>query len=744
LAVPQRGAAQTSSAITLNVHLSQRGARISPTLYGAFFEEINHAGEGGIYGELVRNRAFNERTIDPKDSGCKTRLLDPTDPVGWSSVISASATGSITLDASQPLNSALPRSLKLQIISASRGQRVGAANGGYWGIALDPGASYNVSFYAKTVDSPGALTVSLESTSGAVLAQTTLIGLTTSWQKFTSSLTVSGLSSRTSNNQLVVAVHSPGTVWLNVVSLFPQTWHGRPNGLRSDIMNVLSGMKPKLMRFPGGDYIEGCDLTQRWNWKQTIGNIEQRPGHETTWGYFSSDGLGLHEYLQMSEDLGAAPILALFAGNSKGHVVDPSQLRQYVQDALDAIQYAIGATNTAWGAKRAANGHRAPFSLSYVEVGNEDPPDSYKSYVFPMFYDAIKAQYPSIQVIATADVSVPKPDVVDEHFYPDTPSLIGLSRRYDSYNRSGPKIFVGEYAARGGTNPGFAANLGGAVAEAAFMTGMERNADIVMGSAYAPLFVNEDAARFYDTWNPDLIAFNAQGVYGSPNYYVQQLFSTHTGDVVIPTDTGNGDDTLFTAASLVESNNTVYLKVVNSGSTAKTTLIGLRGLTSIDTSATVDVITSGNITDQNSSGQPTHVAPTTSTITGVGSTFTYTFAANSVTVFTLTNVELWVHGVPGAASDVPVAPGTSPTSWYTTPENVQHIAYVGTDQRIHELFFILGPNGQWMHGVPGAASDVPVAPGTSPTSWYTTPENVQHIAYVGTDQRIHELFYFIR
>jgi alpha-N-arabinofuranosidase len=311
-----------------------------------------------------------------------------------------------------------------------------------------------VSFYAKTVGSPGALTVGLESTSGAVLAQTTLTGLTTNWQKFTSWLTVSGLSSRTSNNQLVVAAHSPGTVWLNVVSLFPQTWHGRPNGLRSDIMNVLSGMKPKLMRFPGGDYIEGCDLTQRWNWKQTIGNIEQRPGHETTWGYFSSDGLGLHEYLQMPEDLGAAPILALFAGNSKGHVVDPSQLRQYVQDALDAIQYAIGATNTTWGAKRAANGHRAPFSLSYVEVGNEDPPDSYKSYVFPMFYDAIKAQYPSIQVIATRDVSVPKPDVVDEHFYLDTPSLIGLSRRYDSYNRSGPKIFVGEYAALGGTNPG--------------------------------------------------------------------------------------------------------------------------------------------------------------------------------------------------------------------------------------------------------------------------------------------------
>jgi alpha-L-arabinofuranosidase len=640
--IQQADAAQPNRPQVLNVHLSQRGARISSTLYGAFFEEINNAGEGGIYAELVRNRAFNESA---------------TGADGWSLV--NPAIGNMALDASQPLNAAIPRSLKLTNSSATAGPSVGIANKGFSnGIVLDPGASYVVSLYAKANDGPRDVTVSLESGSGTVLARTTFTGITTFWQKFTSTLTVGGLASRTADNQLVVTTTRPGAVWLSFVSLFPPTWHGRPNGLRADVMNMVGAMHPKLMRFPGGNYIEGFDVTQRWEWKKTIGDVAQRPGHRGIWrGNFSSDGLGLHEYLQMCEDLGAMPVLGVYAGYSIGTGTTQSpNLTSLTQEALDAIEYAIGNTDTPMGAQRAANGHPAPFNLGYIEIGNEDnfpnASPSYNDVRFPAFYDAIKARYPSINVIATFNVTSRRPDVVDEHFYVDTPGMIDLSHRYDTYSRSRPKIFVGEYAEQiiVGKSP---ANLGGAIGEAVFMTGLERNADIVMGSAYAPLFANADAPR---DWDPDLITFNGQGVYGSPNYYVQQMFSTHTGDIVIPTDTSNGDGSLFTAASLVERTNTVYLKVANSGSTAKAATIRLHGLLSIDPNAAVSVLTSASIADENSFAAPTRVAPANSVITGVAPTFGFTFPANSVTVFILT-------GVAAQAADTSIIPMATGERW---------------------------------------------------------------------------------
>jgi hypothetical protein len=340
----------------------------------------------------------------------------------------------------------------------------------------------------------------------------------------------------------------------------------------------------------------------------------------------------------MCQNLNTEPVLGIFAGYTLNHtVIAQADLAPYVQDTMDELEYILGDTTTTWGAKRAANGHAAPYTLHYVEVGNEDFFDStgsYNSYRFPMYYDAIKAKYPSLNLIATTGISSRTPDMVDEHFYSDEPTLLNLSHRYDSYNRSGPKIFVGEYAARGGSNPGNKANLGGAIGEAAFMTGMERNSDIVWGASYAPLFANDN----FHSWDPDLIYFNAAASYATPNYYVQQMFSTHRGDVTLPTSSANGDGSLYFVSSKVQSNGTVYIKVVNTGSATETTTINLQGATSLNSAGTATVLTSANLTDANSFSQPNNVVPVTNNLTGLAASFSYNFPPNSVTILTLNNV----------------------------------------------------------------------------------------------------------
>ena len=513
-------AVQAQTTATLTIQADQPGAVVSSNLFGIFFEEINFAGEGGVYAEMVRNRSF----------------YSSTSANYWTLVTKGTATGAMNVDASQPLNTNIPNSLKLTMQSGTGS--VGAGNAGFWGMSLQSGATYNLNFYALGSSGfTGPITAQLESSNGGkIYAQASFNGLTTTWQHFTASLVSSGTDT---NARLVLNLSNPGTVWLDVVSLFPNaTFKGRTNGLRLDLANMLSALNPSFMRYPGGNFIEANNLTNAVRWKKTIGDIAQRPGHlNDAWGYWSTDGFGLQEYLQFCEDMGMQPLYGINAGLALGYngnannTVPLNQMGPWVQDALDVIQYANGDTSTFWGAQRAANGHPAPFHLQYLEIGNENG-GSYYNDRYALFYDAIKSNYPSIHLIAPDWGGIPtsRPvEIQDEHYYASAATFDSYATKYDSYSRSGPKVFVGEYAVTSGY--GTHGNLASALGEAAFMTGMERNSDIVQMASYAPLFANMNGIQ----WLPDMVYYDSsRGFFGTPSYYVQELFSQNRGDTVLP------------------------------------------------------------------------------------------------------------------------------------------------------------------------------------------------------------------
>ena len=505
-------AAHGQTTATVTIQANRPGAQISSNLFGTFFEEINSAGEGGIYAEMVRNRSFEE----------------PGNTNYWQLIASGGATGSISPDASMPLSASNLFSLRLTQSSASGS--VGVASGGFWGMNFQAGRTYNLNFYARSTNGfGGELIIRLENSSGSpIYALTSVTGITGNWQKFSASLVP---NANNSNGRLSLSLSQAGTVWLDMVSLFPQqTFHNRPNGLRPDLANMVAGLQPSFMRFPGGTFVEGDYLTNAFRWKQTIGDLGDRAVVRDFWGYYVNNGLGFYEYLQMCEDLGAQPLFVISCGMDwNGNAVPLNQMGPWVQDALDAIAYANGPTNSTWGARRAADGHPAPFNLQFIEIGNENGGSAYNSR-YPLFYDAIKSNYPDIHIIADNWGGLPtsRPvEISDEHYYSDQNFFVANATKYDGYSRSGPKIYVGEYAVTTGAGTG---NLYGALGEAAFMTGLERNADIVAMASYAPLFANLNN----ENWNPDLIYFNNNQVYGAPSYYVQEMFSQNRGDVVLP------------------------------------------------------------------------------------------------------------------------------------------------------------------------------------------------------------------
>jgi alpha-L-arabinofuranosidase len=512
-----------SARTLLTVHADRPGARISPNLYGIFFEEINHAGDGGLYGELVRNRSFE----------------DAATPEGWSLVTRGGAEAKIALDADRPVNEGQRHSLRIEIRNAGDGQ-AGIANEGFWGIAVQEGAACRLSVYARrSREFRGALTASLEGASGEVYARKRLDGLTEDWKKLSCTLNPSETDPAA---RLVLTASSAGTLWLDMVSLFPEeTWKGRANGLRADLGTMVQEMAPAFVRFPGGCFVEGDRIANAFRWKRTIGPLEARPGHDSgKWGYRSSDGLGYHEYLQWCEDLHAAPLFVVNCGMacqfSTGECVPLPNLEEWVQDALDAVEYANGPVTSRWGGLRARNGHPKPFGLKYLEVGNENGwgatlPQYEERYA--RFYDALKARYPEVRLIATTPVKGRPMDLVDEHFYQSADWFINNTGRYDAYPRNGAKVYVGEYAVTQGCGQG---NLRAALGEAAFMTGLERNGDLVEMSSYAPLFVNVHNR----TWNPDAIPYDSARSYGTPSYWVQRLFARNRGDVVLPLDLAGG------------------------------------------------------------------------------------------------------------------------------------------------------------------------------------------------------------
>jgi alpha-L-arabinofuranosidase len=509
----------------ITVSVDKPGAKIGPMLYGLMTEEINHAYDGGLYAELIQNRTFQDGSLDL--------------PPHWSVVKSGSAQGSIALTEKDPVNDeALKRSLVLNTDSVAAGERIGAANDGFWGIPVWPSTKYRVSFYARADDGfSGPLTLDIESAGGQTTFATTQVsGLSKDWSRFDATLTTADVPVST-ENRFVISASAKGAVYLSLVSLFPPTFNNRLNGNRIDLMQKMLDMHPAFLRLPGGNYLEGNTIDSRFAWKKTLGDLDHRPGHQGPWGYRSTDGLGLLEYLQWCEDLKVEPLLAVFAGYAlEGAHVDPGpKLQPFVDEALDEIEYCTGDSSTRWGGQREADGHPAAFKIRYIEIGNEDMFDHSGSYDgrFAQFFDAIKAKYPDLKCIATAKVKSRVPDLVDDHYYMSARQMEVGSHHYDPsrYPRTGPKVFVGEWATQeGGPTP----DMNAAVADATWLTGLERNADVVEMSCYAPLLVNVNPGAWQ--WKTNLIGYNAVTSFGSPSYYAQKMFNENRGDRVLPVE----------------------------------------------------------------------------------------------------------------------------------------------------------------------------------------------------------------
>lgn len=495
---------------SIAVSVDKPGVKVSPMLWGIFFEDINLSTDGGIYAELVRNRSFEES--DKPDS--------------WAPISSGNAKITLAVDSEKPVSAKNLHALKVTVTDTGVA-RAGVANGGYWGMSVVKGGKYDLSLCARSDGLfKGPLTVTLESADSVVYAKERVKSLTADWQTFALTLKSDTTDPKA---RLVISADKACTFWLDGVSLFPQdTFKG--HSFRPDVARMLADLKPAFMRFPGGCWVEGNTMKEAYRWKETIGDIFERRSQYNLWGYTATHGIGYHEYLQLSEDLGAEPMFCINVGMSHRENVPMEQMGEYVQDALDALEYANGPADSKWGALRARAGHPAPFNMKYLEIGNENGGPAYNER-YALFHDAVKAKYPNVRLIANHWAGgVPKSrplDIVDEHYYSNPEFFIAQAGKYDSYDRNGYQVFVGEYAVTQGTGEG---SLRGAVGEAAFMTGLERNSDVVFMAAYAPLLVNANHRR----WNPDLIVYDSSRVYGIPSYYVQKLFAEHRGGTVLP------------------------------------------------------------------------------------------------------------------------------------------------------------------------------------------------------------------
>ncbi len=632
--------------VMLRIDAGKVTGAVSPSLYGLMTEEINFSYEGGLYGELIRNRSFK---------------ANMNEPAFWSAVGPAA----LKLDTNQPLNTALNLSLKLDASKASETEPAGLANDGFWGIPIRPHTAYRASFYAKGSNFSGPVQLSLESADGKTsFATATISKISGDWKKFEATLKTGDVpTSKTA--RFVLKTSKPGTLWLQNVSLFPPTYHHRPNGTRPDIMQLLAEMQPKFLRFPGGNYLEGNTIAERFNWKETLGDVSQRPGHRSPWGYLSTDGLGLLEFLEWCEDLQMEPLVAVYAGYSlRGQHVEPGpDLQPYVQDALEEIEYITGDSSTKWGAQRVHDGHPKPFKLTYVEIGNEDWFDRSGSYDgrFAQFFDAIKAKYPNLQIISTVGLEHPEsqrvrsrvPDLVDEHYYRSQEDMQAHALDYDKYSRTNhSKIFVGEWATRvGSPTP----NVAGALGDAAWMIGMERNSDLVLMSCYAPLFVNVSQTTGSGRsmqWSTDLLGYDALASYGSPAYYAQKMFSTMHGDQILATDSENiptrewqprafrnGNKPpprqireVFFDATRDSRHGLIYLKVVNESGKSQQIQVQITGAAKIRATGEAVVLAGTTPADTNSLEEPRKIIPRTEKAEHLGANFTREFPPYSITV----------------------------------------------------------------------------------------------------------------
>ncbi|WP_263382264.1 alpha-L-arabinofuranosidase C-terminal domain-containing protein [Granulicella arctica] len=615
----------SQSPATLTVDVSKPIGNVSPTLYGIMTEEINYSYDGGLYAELVSNRTFQTN---------KGPNLEH-----WTLIQNGSARADIAIDRTTGPSTAITHSLKFTATSAHAKSQAGFYNTGFWGIPLHAATSYQGSFYAKA-DGPslGDLTVRLVNDDSGIIAASTIVPtLSSSWQKHDFTLKTANLTTSAKNHLEILAAH-PGTAWFTLISLFPPTYKNEPNGKRIDLMEKLAAMHPAFLRFPGGNYLEGDHVNEHYEWKKSVGPLVDRPTHPTPWTYRSSDGIGLLEFLTWCEDLHMDPLLAVYSGYSLtgDHVTPGKDLEPYIQDALDEIDYVSGDISTRWGAQRAKDGHPAPFSLNRIEIGNEEYHDDSGTYNarFAQFYKAIKQKHPALQLVAAAPVTSVRPDILDDndhtlrtHFYRTAQQFFVDTHRYDTYDRNGPKILVGEWATREGSPT---TNLGAALGDAAWMTGLERNSDIVIMASYAPLFTNVTVGAMQ--WPNDLIGYDALTSYGSPSYYAQVMFTTHLGDQILASTLDTTNPRLFDSATYDSKTHHLNLKLVNASSLPQTVEIKLNGAAHIRPRATVTTLSGKTTQETNSITDPTRIVPVVSTITNAAATFSHSLPQYSIQV----------------------------------------------------------------------------------------------------------------
>lgn len=591
---------------------------VSPNMWGIFFEDINLSADGGIYAELVKNRSFE----------FSTPLM------GWSVPRNAVASGQIVVVNRQEDHPSNPRFARITMPAIRSFEIV---NEGFRGMGIKSGEQYNFSLYARQQEGAAVkLTVTLLDDAGKEIGSTTVSPAGSSWQQYKASFTAAATASK---GKLKVTFSGNGVIDVDMISLFPQhTWKERSNGLRTDLVQLLADLHPGFLRFPGGCIVEGRELVNRYQWKKTVGDVNDREliinrwnnefPHRATPDYFQSFGLGFFEYFQLSEDIGASPLPILNCGMAcqfnSGEVVAVNELDPYIQDALDLIEFANGDVTSKWGALRAKMGHPAPFNLKMMGVGNEQWGPQYVER-YTIFAKAIKSKYPDIKLINSLG---PGPDgdrftflndtlrklnadILDEHYYSSPEWFLSNAARYDSYDRKGPKIFAGEYAAhsKGVGNGDNKNNWQSALAEAAFMTGLERNTDVVVMASYAPLLAHVDGWQ----WTPDLIWFDNLRSYGTPNYYVQKLYANNKGTAVVPMLKGNqvisGQDSVYASTVVDDATGELVIKLVNTSATVKPVAVAVQGVKSIAANGKLTTLRSNDLQGLNSLDRPTGISP---------------------------------------------------------------------------------------------------------------------------------------
>ncbi len=514
------------ASIDINIDCTKPTVELSPHLYGLFFEDINYAADGGLYAELVQNRSFEYYKV-------KNAQMPPL--FAWDKIERGGARCDLSVENTSPLNNNNTNYLKIDIRNA--GKTVGVSNSGFDGIPLDAGKKYDVSLYVRKADwsGNGQITVALELEDGTVCGQTEFSGIGKDWKKLEGVLES---DQTTDNARLVVTTSGKGELYLDMVSLFPQdTFNGRKNGMRKDLTQALKDLHPKFLRFPGGCIAHGNGIDNVYRWKDTVGDVANRKPNWNRWGYHQTYGLGYYEYFLLCEDIGATPLPVIPVGVSCGFTrpqecVPMGELGPWIQNAIDLIEFCNGSASSQWGGVRARMGHPEPFNLKFVALGNEPHDNALFRDRFPLFVEAIRKAHPEIKIVGTSGLGpeIPVYDLMtkekvyssDEHYYMDPQWFIDNQNRFDDFDRSKPKIFVGEYASKDKRHFN-------AVAEAAFLTGIERNGDMVDMTCYAPLFGNVKHCQ----WNPDLIYFDHRTVVKTPSYYVQQLFAANKGDVYL-------------------------------------------------------------------------------------------------------------------------------------------------------------------------------------------------------------------